>query len=100
MTTRLPTTPLPGKRPAAPKKNRIEANAKVALSIGDDLTDSADVDLTFQVMAPDGAHLTSGGMRVHVTLPEGAVAKDPAEARKMAKAEAAAVLRKMLTKLR
>ena len=56
--------------------------------------------MTFAVMSPDGAHLTSGGMRVHVSLPEGAVSKDPEEARKMAKAEAGAVLRKMLAALR
>ena len=88
------------KKPAPVKKNKIEANAKVTLSIGDNLTDSADIDMTFAVMSPEGVHLTSGGMRIHVSLPEGAVAKDPEEARKMAKSEAAAVLRKMLTKLR
>ena len=73
-----------------------DVTSSVKLAIGDDMTDAAEVRVSFSIEAKtEGAVRYSSGLQFSITLPEGMVLADAEGAKAMARNEAAAILRKM-----
>ena len=89
------------KRPARRAMTEVGCRSTVRLSIGDDVTDQADIQLRFNLKSTlaEDAPSFSTGMSLVIQLPEGSVVADPAAAKASARAEAAAILRKMAADL-
>ena len=85
------------KKPARKALMNVVSNSTVMLSIGDKISDGAQVSISISTEAAgrENARRVTTGLTIHVELPEGAVVADPEAAKTMARQETATILRKL-----
>ena len=85
------------KAPAHKALSEAICDSTVRLALGDNDTDEATVSIRVRLTSKilDDAPRFSTGMTMSIHLPEGTVMADPVAAKALARAEAAAILRKM-----
>ena len=88
------------KKPAAKALTKGECTSSVKVSKGDHITDEAEISLSYSLESTiENARGTSGGMLVRISLPDGVVVKDYEGAKRMARVEAARILRAMASQV-